>query len=174
MAASSSRPAEDQVVSTGEDPELDEEIPASAVARSVDYGILPECIGFNLRISYGEASQLFARVFEEGELAPIQFAALEFISRNPQLSQRELAEYIGTTPSVLVQPLERLEKRGLIFRVRSADDRRRSRIRLTGTGARLLETAREKVREVERLLTVSLSPAERETLLHLLRKMRER
>ena len=66
----------------------------------MDHGILKECIGYNLRISYALAGQLFARVFDDQELAPIQFAALEFISQNPHLSQREIAFHIGTAPTV--------------------------------------------------------------------------
>ena len=137
----------------------------------VDYGVLPDCIGFNLRISYALATQLFAREVEDRHLAPIQFAALELISHNPNLSQREIAHHIGSTPTVLVKPLEKLEKRALISRIRSADDRRRSRIRITSAGEALLADVRARIRTVEEKLTAKLSEEERQTLLGLLHKM---
>ncbi len=139
---------------------------------TVDHGVLEECIGYNLRISYALASQLFARAFEDQELAPIQFAALEFIARNPHLSQREIARHIGTAPTVLVKPLDKLEKRGLISRLRSTDDRRRSRVRLTPAGEELLKDARQRILGVEARLTENLSAEESRALLELLRKLR--
>lgn len=139
--------------------------------EEVDLGILPECIGYNLRISYAQATQLFAREVEDEALAPLQFAALELVSHNPNLSQREIAHHIGSTPTVLVKPLEKLEKRGLISRKRSTDDRRRSRIAITTKGEALLEDARQRIRTVEDKLTENLSQDERRTLLALLHKM---
>ncbi len=135
------------------------------------YGVLAECIGYNLRISYSRASQCFAQVFEDQELAPIQFAALEFIANNPNLSQRQIAESISTTPTVLVKPLERLENRGLISRLRSTADRRRSRIRLTPSGEEILKEARQRILGVEERLTSGLTEQERKTLLELLAKI---
>jgi len=137
----------------------------------VNYGVLPECIGFNLRISYALATQLFVREVEGRDLAPIQFAALELILHNPNLSQREIAHHIGSTPSVLVKPLEKLENRALISRIRSADDRRRSRIQITPEGEALLAEARQRIQTVEEKLTANLSDSERRTLLDLLHKM---
>lgn len=137
----------------------------------MDHGILKECIGYNLRISYALAGQLFARAFEDQELAPIQFAALEFIAHNPHLSQREIAGFIGTAPTVLVKPLDKLEKRGLISRIRSTDDRRRARVRITGEGEELLAEARRRIHSVEDQLTEHLTGEERQTLLRLLKKL---
>jgi DNA-binding MarR family transcriptional regulator len=143
-------------------------------SREVDYGVLPECIGFNLRISYALASQLFARELEDRSLAPIQFAALELIARNPDLSQREIAHHIATTPTVLVKPLEKLVAQGLLSRVRSRDDRRRARIRITAQGEELLREARRRIHTVEAQLTEKLSETERRSLLKLLHKLTDR
>jgi len=140
-------------------------------SHDLDYGVLPDLIGFNLRISYGIASQIFARVFDPIDLAPIQFAALEFILRSPGRAQTEIAEHIGTTPSVLVSPLEKMERRELITRERDAADRRRFVVNATATGAELARDARGKIVEVEEELTANLTSAERTTLLELLQRM---
>ncbi|MCH9650990.1 MAG: MarR family winged helix-turn-helix transcriptional regulator [Deltaproteobacteria bacterium] len=138
-----------------------------------NYGVLEECIGYNLRIAYAFASQLFAQDFDGQDLAPIQFAALEFIAHNPDLSQRQIAAHIGTTPTVLVKPLERLESMGLVTRTRSVEDRRRSRVRLTEEGGAFLNQARPRILQVEDRLTANLSKDEREMLLRLVRKLLE-
>lgn len=158
-------------LSAAESPEGSTSSPPGPPGDDVDYGLLPNLVGYNLRITYALASQTFARTFGDEELAPIQFAALEFVSRNPRKSQREIARHIGTTPTVLVSPLDKLEKRGLISRVRSADDRRRSRIHLTDAGKEALRKARKRVREVDARLTEALTEDERQTLLELLHKI---
>ena len=163
--------SKDAIVLAGDEEVRKREAAEGITESSVDYGVLPNCIGFNLRISYALATQLFSREVEGRDLAPIQFAALELISHNPNLSQREIARHIGTTPTVLVKPLEKLEKRALISRMRSADDRRRSRIRITPEGEALLEEARNHISSVEEKLTANLSANERSTLLNLLHKM---
>ncbi len=145
--------------------------PLASSETAVSYGVLEECIGYNLRIAYALASQLFAQDFEGQDLAPIQFAALEFIAHNPDLSQRQIAAHISTTPTVLVKPLERLETMGLVTRSRSAEDRRRSRVRLTAEGEAFLARARPRILQVEDRLAANLSRGERETLLRLVRKL---
>lgn len=136
-----------------------------------DRGRLPDLIGFNLRICYGIAAQIFSRAFESLDLAPIQFAALEFIAATPDRAQTEIAEQIGTAPSVLVGPLEKLERRGLISRERDAADRRRFVVRATPEGEALLREARDRIDDVEAELTADLNAAEQRTLLDLLRRL---
>ena len=123
---------------------------------TADPGRLPDLIGFNLRICYGTAAQIFAKAFEPLELAPIQFAALEFVANTPDRAQTEIAEQIGTAPSVLVGPLEKLERRGLITRGRDAADRRRFVVRVTDEGEALLAEAHDRIDEVEAELTQDL------------------
>jgi len=139
-----------------------------------DRGILPELAGFNLRIAYGLASQLFLAHFETMDLAPLQFAALEFISNAGGRSQTEIAERIGTAPSVLVAPLERLERRRLIKRTRDPRDRRRAVVGITPEGTKLLLRARAEVTLVEEKLMDGLDPWERGQLIDLLRKLVDR
>lgn len=151
----------------------DPTLPPPPRIPDADRGVLPALIGFNLRICYGIAGQIFARAFEETELAPIQFAALEFVASTPDRAQTEIAEQIGTAPSVLVGPLEKLERRELITRTRDSSDRRRFVVRITRTGQRLLDDARKRIVDVERELTAQLDTGERDELLRLLRLIAE-
>lgn len=133
--------------------------------------MLPDLVGFNLRIAYNRAVAAFGRQFSELAMAPIQFAALEFVSRNPGTSQKEIANRIDTRPSVLVGPLERLEQRGWIVRRRSVEDRRRARVFVTDDGAVELARARELIGAVETAVAARFEPGEREELVRLLKKI---
>ena len=150
------RPAADPEVGNGPGTEL---------------GLLKDLVGFNLRRAYNRAAQLFSRTFEDLDLAPMQFAALEFISRNPGSCQKDIALNIGTTPPVLVAPLERLEKRGLISRSRAAADRRRFGIALTPTGREVMGEVEQRILAVDHDLVAALTETERKLLLELLQRV---
>lgn len=137
-------------------------------------GILSEQIGFNLRVAYNLVTLFFSEAFSELMISPIQFAILEVALNNKNLSQRELAELIGSQPSVLVKPSLDLEKRGLLERERLEDDRRQYRVYLTEAGEAVQAQARQKIQAVESKLIQSLTHEERVTLLHLLKKINRR
>lgn len=134
-------------------------------------GILPDLVGFNLRLAYYRATQLFAQAFDDLALTPIQFAALAALAAQPGLTQRELAARIGSAPSVLVAPLRELTQHGWLQRDADPADRRTQRLRLTAAGARLQTTAHERIGAVEAALLADLTLAERATLLALLQRI---
>lgn len=134
-------------------------------------GILPELVGFNLRLAYYRATQLFAETFADIALTPIQFAILEALAHAPGMTQRELADRIGSAPSVLVQPLRDLEQQGWLSRSADPADRRTNRLRLTPAGEQLQHNARRRIGRVEAALLAELSAAEQVTLLTLLQRI---
>jgi DNA-binding MarR family transcriptional regulator len=71
-----------------------------------------------------------------------QATLLWLVKRNPGLSLAELAAEEGISPPALSGYVDRLERAGLIERVRSTEDRRRVGLRLTGDGARLMRRIR--------------------------------
>lgn len=66
-----------------------------------------------------------------------QATLLWLIRRTPGLSLRELAELERISPPALSGHVDRLERAGLVERVRSTSDRRRVELRLTPAGDRL-------------------------------------
>ncbi|MEM7050728.1 MAG: MarR family winged helix-turn-helix transcriptional regulator [Acidobacteriota bacterium] len=138
---------------------------------AADLGLLRDLVGFNLRLTYNRAALLFSKAFADLDLAPIQFAALEFIANNPECSQKDIACHIGTAPSALVSPLERLEKRGWIQRLRGAADRRRARVSLSATGKRQVVEIERRIREVDRELVSGLPAEKQRQLLALLQDL---
>ena len=71
-----------------------------------------------------------------------QAALLWHVRRHPGLSLRELAAEEGISGPALSGHVDRLERAGLVRRVRSEDDRRRVGLELTAEGARLLRRIR--------------------------------
>ncbi len=86
-----------------------------------------------------------------------QVTLLWLIKANPGLSLRELAAEERISAPALSGYVDRLERAGLIERVRDSDDRRRVGLTLTDEGARLLKRVRarrtswlaERLRELE-------------------------
>ena len=71
-----------------------------------------------------------------------QATLLWLVKQSPGLSLAELAAEEGISPPALSGHVDRLERVGLIERVRSSEDRRRVGLRLTDEGARLLKRVR--------------------------------
>jgi MarR family transcriptional regulator, organic hydroperoxide resistance regulator len=98
---------------------------------------LAESSGFLVR----DANRAFQRLLEK-RIAPYRVARgqwyfLRVLWNEDGLSQRELSARVGTMEPTTVIALRTMEKSGLIRRVRSTDDRRRSHVWLTPKAQRL-------------------------------------
>jgi len=103
-----------------------------------------------------------------------QVTLLWQIRRSPGLSLRELAAEERISAPALSGHVDRLERAGLLERVRSADDRRRVGLALTPEGARLLRRVRARRTTWLAKRLESLEPEERaavEAALEPLRKL---
>jgi DNA-binding MarR family transcriptional regulator len=63
-----------------------------------------------------------------------QYALLQALSTRDTARVRDLANEAGITPSTATRILDALERRGIVSRSRSADDRRGVTVRLTAVG----------------------------------------
>ena len=68
-----------------------------------------------------------------------QFGVLEALHHLGPMPQKELADRILKSPGNMTTVLRNLEKRGLVYRKRSDEDRRISNVHLTREGAALIE-----------------------------------
>jgi MarR family transcriptional regulator, organic hydroperoxide resistance regulator len=98
---------------------------------------LAESSGFLVR----DANRAFQRLLER-RIAPYgvargQWYFLRVLWAEDGLSQRELSARVGTMEPTTVIALRSMERAGLIRRVRSRDDRRRSQVWLTPKAQRL-------------------------------------
>ena len=144
--------------------------------KPIDYSYLPELVGHLLGLAHVAITQLCTEVMEPLKLTPKQFVAMEFISKNPCISQKNIAENIGTAPAVMVGILDDLSKRGLLKRKRSPHDRREYYVQLTPKGMSMLEEIRRMAFEVEDLYQekTGMTDEERAIILPILRKITNR
>src|SRR3954454_18908985 len=98
----------------------------------------PRRIAFLLSQIGAHVSVRFAERCEELGLTPSEAAVLRLVGRTPGLSQRAIADRVGTVPSRIVTLIDGLEQRELITRTRSSTDRRTYELHLTAGGRTLL------------------------------------
>ena len=103
------------------------------------------------------------RLFAEevnGDLTPVQFAALCAISDRPNIGQAALAALIGYDRATMGGVIDRLEQKGLVARVASAEDRRSNALVLKAAGHRMIASVKPKVEAVQKNLLAPLSEVE--------------
>jgi DNA-binding MarR family transcriptional regulator len=97
-----------------------------------------------------------------GGLTLSQYGLLEGLTTRPVARVQELAGDAGIAPSTATRILDALERRGIVRRVRSVEDRRAVAVSLTDLGQELLGDQQEWLRGRQRAFYASLPPAEQE------------
>jgi len=113
--------------------------PPAAAPEVPDAPDLADLPGHYIRRLQQIAVAIFLEETESFGLTPVQFGALEATRRQPMLDQRTLARSIGLETSTMAGVVDRLERRGLLLRNGSADDRRVRLLSLTADGEALLD-----------------------------------
>jgi DNA-binding MarR family transcriptional regulator len=91
-----------------------------------------------------------------------QYGLLETLTTRPAARVQELAEGAGITPSTATRILDALERRGIVRRARSLEDRRVVAVSLTDVGQQLLHDQQDWLRGRQRAFYESLPSAEQE------------
>jgi len=102
----------------------------------------PETIAAELRPVLLRLARELRKETEQLGITARQVTFLWLVKLSPGLSLAELAAEEGISPPAMSGHVDRLERAGLLERVRSTDDRRRIGLRLTDEGARLLRRVR--------------------------------
>lgn len=128
--------------------------------------------GHLIRRLHQQSMQLFqAKTQAAGfDLTSVQFAALDAIALQPGIDQASLAASIGFDRATIGGVIERLEYKGLVQRVVSAEDRRARQLNLSSEGAKLLAACRPVVEALQTDILAALSRTERATFLKLSNK----
>lgn len=131
-----------------------------------------EMAGHLIRRLHQQSTQVFqAQTQAAGfDLTSVQFAALDGIAEQPGIDQSSLAATISFDRATIGGVIDRLEQKGLVQRVVSAQDRRARRLHLTSEGEQLLVASRPVVEALQADILAALSPAERAVFLTLARK----
>ena len=108
------------------------------------------------------------------EIAPCHFSFVFTISKNPGLSQDEIARELSLNKSTVARALGQLEASGLVLRQSDAGDRRVLLVYPTEKMQSLLPRLREITREWNSLIEEGISKEELSVFLSVLCKMEEK
>lgn len=107
-----------------------------------DVTLSPEAVAADLRPVFLRLARELRKETEQLGVTARQVTLLWLVKRSPGLSLAELASEEGISPPAMSGHVDRLERAGLLQRVRSEDDRRRVGLRLTDEGERLMRRVR--------------------------------
>src|SRR6201982_1513823 len=134
--------------------------------------ILDEQIGFILRQVWQRHASIFARDIGIN-LTPTQWAALAKLAETGPCSQNQLGRLTAMDVATIKGVIDRLTARGLTETSPGPEDGRRILISLTRAGQQMAEKAAPNALAITKETLAPLDAKERETLLVLLRKLRE-
>lgn len=133
---------------------------------------VPKMAGHLIRRLHQQSMQIFqAQTQAAGfDLTSVQFAALDAIARRPGIDQASLSATISFDRATIGGVIDRLERKGLVQRVISAQDRRARQLNLTPDGEQLLTACQPVVMALQADILATLSPEEREIFASLAHK----
>jgi DNA-binding MarR family transcriptional regulator len=140
-------------------------------ASAVDFGPMEYQVGLLLRLAQIEDFKSFHQRFGKWELRPGEYSALIAIGINPGIRQGVLANALMIKRSNMAKMIGALTRNGLVRRRVPPDDKRAIELYPTAKSRALVGKVMPEITEHDRTVTSMLEPAERETLIGLLRKM---
>jgi DNA-binding MarR family transcriptional regulator len=147
---------------------------AKRPARSRHFDSLEQEVFLNLWRTYDRLRLLEDALFGRYDLTPQQYNALRLLrAEHPEpLPTLTLARRLVSRAPDITRLLDKLERRGLVERVRPADNRRVVQVGITAAGLRLLTEIQEPLRECHGRQLGHLASADLQTLVALLRAAR--
>lgn len=147
------------------------EVTLSAGIDGIDHGMLPTLIGYQLRLAQIAIFRDFRKSLGEYDITPGLFGVLVLIEANPGMKQTMLARSIHLDRSTVVNVIDNLEAMNLVERRAVDGDRRSKALFLTAAGKTLLPKLKHQVVEHEKRLARHFTPAHRQMLFDLLKKI---
>ena len=137
-------------------------------------GVLEHLAGYHLRRASSAFGADFARAMEGTGMRQVLFGILSVVGANPGINQGAAGRSLGIQRANMVTLINQLADIGLLDRQTAAEDRRALALRLTPAGQKMLEKCLERIEAHEEQMLVSLTAAERRTLIALLSKIEGR
>ena len=132
---------------------------------------LTQCINYLLTAAQHKVFQQMSAKLEPLDITPVQYGVLYCLWETDKTKPKEIANELQLENSTISGILERMEKKGLICRHISKEDRRYIEIELTDKGAALRDETLAAVEEVNRKVLSITNPQEQETLKDMLRRL---
>lgn len=132
---------------------------------------LEECVNYLLTTAQHSVFLKMTERLSVFEITPIQYAVLYCLWENDKKSPKEIAERLKLENSTISGILERMEKKELIERNISKEDRRFIQVQLTEKGRSLEKEVLNAVEEVNNEVMAVFSEKESATLKSYLRQL---
>jgi DNA-binding MarR family transcriptional regulator len=116
---------------------IDAALPASARPVSADRDVIERIIS-GFRSGLLELRCISSERMVRGGVSMTHFHVMSMLERHGEMTMSRLAEMLDVSFSNATGLVDRMEERGLVERVRVADDRRVVMVRITGRGRELL------------------------------------
>ena len=123
---------------------------------------------------YTESRRITKELARRADLTGPQLTVLKVLEGVGDISLSELSDRIRAQNSTVTGIIDRMEREGLVARLRSTEDRRVVYIRLTDKGAKIAREIAVEPMEIFRDALESLSPGEMRELFKLLTKIARR
>ncbi|MEA9391177.1 MarR family transcriptional regulator [Acerihabitans sp. TG2] len=122
-----------------------------------------------MRQLFQEHTSLWQKLLPE--LTKQQYVVLCVVAEQPGIEQMDLIDAALSTKATLAEMLKRMEKKGLLIKRQSADDKRRRFIFLTPEGLQALQSARPVAIGIDAAFLSRISADQRDDLVCLLQAM---
>ncbi|HCN96439.1 MULTISPECIES: homoprotocatechuate degradation operon regulator HpaR [Leclercia] len=116
------------------------------------------------------AMTFFRPIIKQHNLTEQQWRIVRVLAEHPSMDFHDLAFRTCILRPSLTGILTRMERDGLVLRLKPLNDQRKLYVSLTQTGQKLYETAQAQVEEVYRQLEAQYSPEKMQQLTALLRE----
>ena len=126
--------------------------------------VLPENIGFHIRIVQMRVFREFYRTFDGSGVTPGMHTVLAIIRDNPGIRQRTLAELLMVREPNMTRMIQGLQASDLIAREVDKSDRRAFHLVLTDKGRALMDGVQARMDSFEEKLLGGLDHKERKAL----------
>lgn len=130
---------------------------------------LHSCINYLLTTAQHNVFQLMSARLLPYDITPGQYGILNCLWRKETMNPKDMAQILGLETSTISGVLDRMQKKGLIDRVISPEDRRCVQVILTQKGIALEKPVLDAVAEVNQIVLSRFPQADAETLIDCLR-----
>jgi DNA-binding MarR family transcriptional regulator len=135
------------------------------------YSLTDDSMGYLVRRTYRAFTRALEKRLKEHDVSLSMWFFLRLLWETDGKTQKELADELSLTQSSTVSAMDNLERRGLINRIRSVDDRRKINIYLTDAGRDLKRKLAHYALEVNQVALSDFDDAEVECLRSMLLKI---
>ena len=138
---------------------------------SADQTHLNDILGLHLRLAHGAVMRHFAEHFAELDLSQKQVSILWLVHDHPGIAQIDLGRRMQMDRATTMAIVHALERKGLLRREGSAEDRRKIAFTLSPQGEAALAAARQAIADHEAWLNGRFSKNELKQMFAMLRRI---